>query len=80
MTRSYSSLALSTGKPLQVSPLCGDWLNADHGGTPGMLGVTLTEQEGSLWVRGLGMARPVGYAWPRVRTPTFAPDQASNQV
>ena len=80
MTRSYSSLALSAGKPLQISPLCGDWLNADHGGTPGMLGVTLTEQEGSLWVRGLGMARPVGYAWPRLRTPSFAPDPASNQA
>ncbi|HEX3482340.1 MAG TPA: hypothetical protein VHT91_45300 [Kofleriaceae bacterium] len=45
-----------------------------------MLGVTLTEQEGSLWVRGLGMAKPVGYAWPRVRTPSFAPDPASRQA
>jgi hypothetical protein len=59
--------------------MCGDWLNADRG-TPGMLGVTLTEQEGSLWVRGLGMAKPVGYAWPRVRTPSFAPDPASRQA
>lgn len=80
MTRSYPNLALSAGKPLQISPLCGDWLNADHGGVPGMLGVTLTEQEGSLWVRGLGMAKPVGYAWPRVRTPSFAPDPASRQA
>jgi hypothetical protein len=79
MTRSYPSLALSTGKPLQISPMCGDWLNADRG-VPGMLGVTLTEQEGSLWVRGLGLAKPVGYAWPRVRTPSFAPDPASNQA
>jgi len=79
MTRSYPTLALSTGKPLQISPLCGDWLNADRG-VPGMLGVTLTEQEGSLWVRGLGMAKPVGYAWPRVRTPTFAPDPAAPQA
>lgn len=80
MTRSYPNLALSAGKPLQISPLCGDWLNADHNGVPGMLGVTLTEQEGSLWVRGLGMARPAGYAWPRVRTPSFAPDPASRQA
>lgn len=80
MTSTYPSLALSAGKPLQVSPMCGDWLNADHGGNPGMLGVTLTEQEGSLWVRGLGMARPVGYAWPRVRTASFAPDPASPQA
>lgn len=79
MTRSYPNLALSAGKPLQISPLCGDWLNADRG-VPGMLGVTLTEQEGSLWVRGLGMAKPVGYAWPRVRTPSFAPDPASPQA
>lgn len=45
-----------------------------------MLGVTLTEQEGSLWVRGLGMAKPVGYAWPRVRTASFAPDPVSQQA
>jgi hypothetical protein len=79
MTRSYPALALSTGKPLEISALCGDWLNADRG-VPGMLGVTLTEQEGSLWVRGLGMAKPVGYAWSRVRTPTFAPDPTSRQT
>jgi len=79
MTRSYPTLALSTGKPLEIAPLCGDWLNADRG-MPGMLGATLTEQEGSLWVRGLGMAKPAGYAWPRVRTPTFAPDPASRQA
>src|SRR5882757_3973614 len=77
MTRSYPNLALFAGKPLQISPLCGDWLNADRNGAPGMLGVTLSEQEGSLWVRGLGMAKPVGYAWSRVRTPSFAPDPAS---
>lgn len=80
MTRSYPNVALSTGKPLQISPMCGDWLNADHPGTPGMLGVTLTEQEGSLWVRGLGMARPAGYAWPRVRSASFAPDPVSQQA
>jgi hypothetical protein len=80
MTKSYPNLALSAGKPLQITPLCGDWLNADHNGTPGMLGVSLTEQEGSLWVRGLGMARPVAYAWHRVRTASFAPDPASSQV
>ena len=80
MTRSYPNLALSAGKPLQIAPLCGDWLNADHSGAPGMLGVTLTEQEGSLWVRGLGMAKPVGYAWHRVRTAGFAPDPASRQA
>ena len=79
MTRSYPKLALSAGEPLQISPLCGDWLNADRG-VPGMLGVTLSEQEGSLWVRGLGMAKPVAYAWPRVRTPSFAPDPASRQA
>jgi hypothetical protein len=79
MTRSYPNLALSAGKPLQISPLCGDWLNADRG-APGMLGVTLTEQEGGLWVRGLGMAKPVGYAWPRVHTPSFAPDPASREA
>jgi hypothetical protein len=45
-----------------------------------MLGVTLSEQEGSLWVRGLGMAKPAGYVWPRVHTPSFAPDPASNQA
>jgi hypothetical protein len=59
--------------------MCGDWLNADRG-VPGMLGVTLSEQEGSLWVRGLGMASPLGYAWPRVRTPSFAPGPTSNQA
>jgi hypothetical protein len=80
MTRSYPNLALSAGKPLQISQFCGDWLNADRSGACGMLGVTLTEQEGGLWVRGLGMARPVGYAWPRVHTPSFAPDPASNQA
>src|ERR1044071_1867410 len=80
MTRSYPNVALSTGKPLHISPLCGDWLNAEHTGAPGMLGVTLTEQEGSLWVRGLGMAKPVGYAWPRVRTASFAPDPVSQQA
>jgi hypothetical protein len=80
MTRSYPNLALSAGKPLQISQFCGDWLNADHSGACGMVGVTLTEQEGSLWVRGLGMAKPVGYAWPRVHTPSFAPDPASNQA
>jgi hypothetical protein len=80
MTRSYPALALSAGKPLQISSLCGDWLNADHTGNPGMLGATLTEQEGSLWVRGLGMARPVGYAWHRVRAASFAPDPTSRQA
>jgi len=80
MTRSYPSLALSAGKPLQISPMCGDWLNADHNGTPGMLGVTLVEQEGTLWVRGLGMAKPAGYAWHRVHTASFAPDPASRQA
>jgi hypothetical protein len=80
MTRSYPNLALSAGKPLQIAPMCGDWLNADHNGVPGMLGVTLTEQESSLWVRGLGMAKPVGYAWPRVRTASFAPDPMSSQA
>jgi len=79
MTRSYPNLALSAGKPLQVSPMCGDWLNADRG-APGMLGVTLTEQENSLWVRGLGMARPAGYAWSRVRASSFAPDPGSTQA
>jgi hypothetical protein len=80
MTRSYPNLALSAGKPLQISPLCGDWLNADHRGMPGMLGVTLTEREGTLWVRGLGMAKPAAYAWPRVHAPSFAPDPASSQA
>jgi hypothetical protein len=79
MTTSYPKLALSSGQPLQISPLCGDWLNADRG-VPGMAGVTLSEQEGSLWVRGLGMAKPAAYAWPRVRTPSFAPDPASRQA
>lgn len=79
MTRSYPDLALFAGKPLQISPLCGDWLNADRG-APGMAGVTLTEQEGSLWVRGLGMARPAAYVWPRVRTPSFAPGPASRDA
>jgi hypothetical protein len=60
--------------------MCGDWLNADRSGSPGMLGVTLTEQENSLWVRGLGMAKPVGYAWPRVRAASFAPDPGSTQA
>ena len=77
MTRSYPNLALSAGKPLQISPFCGDWLNADRSGACGMLGITLTEQEGSLWVRGLGMARPAGYAWQRVRSASFAPDPTS---
>lgn len=80
MTRSYPDLALSTGKPLQISQFCGDWLNADRTGACGMLGVTLTEQEGSLWVRGLGMAKPAGYVWPRVHSPSYAPDPASNQA
>lgn len=80
MTRSFSNLALSAGKPLQISPFCGDWLNADRSGACGMLGVTLTEQEGGLWVRGIGMARPAGYAWPRVHAPSFAPDPASDQA
>jgi hypothetical protein len=80
MTRSYPNLALSAGKSLQISPFCGDWFNADRSGACGMLGVTLTEQEGSLWVRGLGNAKPVAYAWPRVHTPSFAPDPASNQA
>lgn len=80
MTRSYPNLALSAGKPLQISAFCGDWSNADRSGACGMLGVTLTEQEGSLWVRGVGNARPVAYAWPRVRTPSFAPDPASHQA
>ena len=79
MTTRYPDLALSAGKPLQISPLCGDWLNADRG-VPGMLGVTLTEQDGSLWLTGQGMAKPVGYAWPRVRTASFAPDLASSQA
>src|SRR5262245_39943977 len=87
MTRSYSNLALSAGKPLQISPLCGHWLNADHRGAPGMLGVTLIEQEGNLWVRGLGLATPglglatpMAYDWPRVRTPSFASDPTSSQA
>lgn len=80
MTRSYPNLALTAGKQLQVSPFCGDWLNADRSGACGMLGVTLTEQEGGLWVRGLGNAKPGGYAWPRVHTPSFAQDPASNQA
>jgi len=80
MTRWYPNLALSAGKPLQISQFCGDWLNADPTGACGMLGVSLTEQEGSLWVRGLGMAKPVGYAWHRVHTPSFASDPASNQA
>jgi len=80
MTRSYPNLALSAAKPLQISPFCGDWLNADRSGACGMLGVTLTEQEGGLWVRGLGMAKPAGYAWHRVHTPSFAPDPAANQA
>lgn len=80
MTRSYPNLALSAGNPLQISPLCGDWLNADRIGAPGMAGVTLTEQEGSLWVRGLGMAKPTAYSWPRVRTPSFAPGPASREA
>jgi hypothetical protein len=80
MTRSYTNVALFVTKPLQISPLCGDWLNADRSGACGMLGVTLAEQEGSLWVRGLGMAKPVGYAWHRVHTPSFAPDLASNHA
>lgn len=80
MTRSYPTLALSAGKPLQISPLCGDWLNADRSGAPGMLGVTLSEQEGGLWVRGLGMARPAGFAWSRVRTASFAPDPGSRHA
>jgi hypothetical protein len=45
-----------------------------------MLGITLTEQEGGLWVRGLGLAKPVAYAWPRIRTPSFAPDLASSEA
>jgi hypothetical protein len=80
MTRSYPNLALSAGKPLQMSPFCGDWLNADRSGACGMLGVTLTDQEGSLWVRGVGMAKPVGYAWHRAHAPSFAPAPASNQA
>lgn len=80
MTRSYPNLALSAGKPLQISALCGDWSNADRSGACGMAGVTLTEQEGSLWLRGLGNAVPVAYAWHRVHTPSFAPDPASNQA
>lgn len=80
MTRSYPNLALSAGKPLQISAFCGDWSNADQSGACGMLGITLTEQEDSLWVHGLGNAKPVAYAWHRVRTPSFAPDPASNQA
>ena len=80
MTKSFPILALSAGKPLQISPFCGDWLNADRSGACGMLGVSLTEQEGGLWVRGLGMAKPIAYAWHGVHSPTFAPDPGSNQA
>lgn len=80
MTRSYPDLALSAGKPLRISPLCGDWLNADRSGACGMLGVSLIEQEAGLWVRGVGMARPVGYAWPRVHAACFAPDPGSREA
>jgi hypothetical protein len=80
MTKSFPDLALSTGRSLQISQFCGDWLNADRTGACGMLGVTTTEQEGGLWVRGLGMAKPAGYVWPRVHAPSFAPDPGADQA
>lgn len=80
MTSSYPNLALSAGKPLQISAFCGDWLNADRSGACGVLGITLTEQEGTLWVRGLGNAKPAAYVWHRVHTPSFAPDPASHHA
>jgi hypothetical protein len=80
MTRWYPTPALPAGKPLQASALCGDWLNADRSGAAGMLGLSLTEQEGSLLVRGLGLARPVAYAWHRIRAASYAPNPTSSQA
>jgi hypothetical protein len=42
--------------------------------------MTLSQQDGSLWVRGVGMARPVAYAWHPVRVASFAPDRTSSQA
>lgn len=80
MTKPYPRLSLSAGKPLDVSILCGDWTNADRTGAGGILGLTVTKDDGGLWVRGLGLANPVAYDWPRVRASTYAPDPTSGEA
>jgi hypothetical protein len=80
MTKPYPKLSLSMGKPLDVSPLCGNWVNTDHSSAAGMLGLTVTEDNGSLWVRGLGMAKPVAYDWPRVRAGSYASNPTSGEA
>jgi len=80
MTRSFPKPSLSVGKPLDVSVLCGDWANTDRSGAGGMLGLTVTEDQGALWVRGVGMAKPVAYDWQRVRAGSYAPNPTSGQA
>lgn len=80
MTKSSPKLSLPAGKPLDVSALCGDWSNTDRGNAGGMLGLTVTEDEGSLWLRGLGMAKPAAYAWDRVRASSYAPAPTSSRA
>jgi hypothetical protein len=80
MTKPYPKLSLPVGRPLDVSALCGDWVNSDRSGAAGMLGLTVSEDDGGLWVRGLGMAKPVAYAWDRVRAGSYAPNPTSGQA
>jgi hypothetical protein len=80
MTKSNPSLVLPTGRPLHVSGLCGDWRTTDRTGAGGLHELTVTEHEGSLWVRGLGMAKPAAYAWHRVRAGSYAQDPTSSQA
>lgn len=80
MTKSYPKLVLPTGKPLDVSTLCGDWANTDRSGAAGMLGLTLTDDDGSLWLRGLGLAKPTAYTWQRVRAGSYAQNPTSDQA
>lgn len=73
MTTSPLIWTLPTGRPVQISALCGEWSNTDRSGACGMSGLGLLTQDGGLWLRGLGMARPAAYAWHQVRAAAYTP-------
>jgi hypothetical protein len=80
MMKSYPKLALPAGRPLRSSGMCGDWRNTDRTGAGGILELSVTEDEATLTVRGLGQARPAPYAWHRVHAASYAADPSSSEA
>lgn len=67
----------SADPALDITPILGDWQNADNGESGGIVRMVVTERDGRAWVRAYGAATPGPREWDEVEAIAYAPNVES---